>query len=108
MRLTTTGSAYDTVLSVYTGTTLSSLSLLHPRDVYKLTLAQPAHVTFTTRSGLDLFLELHEGTRFIAEDDDSGPGLDAEIEADLQPGTYEVLVRPFASTTGPYVLDVHF
>ncbi len=90
------------------GTTLSSLSLLHPRDVYKLTLAQPAHVTFTTRSGLDLFLELHEGTRFIAEDDDSGPGLDAEIEADLQPGTYEVLVRPFASTTGPYVLDVHF
>ena len=79
---------------------------MHPRDVYKLTLAHPAHVTLTTRSGLDLFLELHEGSRFIAEDDDSGPGLDAEIEADLEPGTYEIIVRPFASTTGPYALDV--
>ena len=90
------------------GTTLSSLSLLHTRDVYELTLAQPAHLTLTTRSGLDLYLELHEGTRLVAEDDDSGAGLDAQIEADLEAGVYEVIVRPFASTTGPYALDVHF
>ena len=100
-----TGGAHATEW-LHFGTTLSSLSLLHPRDVYKLTLAHPAHVTLTTRSGLDLFLELHEGTRFIAEDDDSGPGLDGEIEANLEPGTYEIIVRPFASTTGPYALDV--
>lgn len=102
-----TGGAHATEW-LHVGTTLSSLSLLHPRDVYKLTLAEPAHVTLTTRSGLDLFLELHEGTRFIAEDDDSGPGLDAEIEAALEPGTYEIIVRPFGSTTGPYAIDVAF
>ena len=88
------------------GTTLSSLSLTHTRDFHKLTLARAAHVTLDTRSGLDLYLELREGDRWIAEDDDSGAGLDAHIEADLQPGTYAITVRPFAATTGTYALDV--
>ena len=88
------------------GTTLSSLSLTHTRDFHKLTLAHAAHVTLDTRSGLDLYLELREGDRWIAEDDDSGAGLDAHIEADLQPGTYAITVRPFAATTGTYALDV--
>lgn len=91
---------------LHVGTTLSSLSLLRPRDFHKLTLDHTAHVTLTTRSGLDLYLELYEGDRRLDEDDDSGPGLDARIEADLAPGTYGITVRPFAATTGPYVLDV--
>jgi hypothetical protein len=86
------------------------LSLLSPRRRYTLSVGRPLDVTIETRSGLDLYLELDRrdgaATTRIAEDDDGGEGLDARIEASLSPGTYTLLVRPYAATTGPFVVDV--
>ena len=47
-------------------------------------------------------------TLLIAQDDDSGKGANAKIEAALEPGSYEVIVRHFRPTgTGPYSVSVH-
>jgi tyrosinase len=47
-------------------------------------------------------------TEFVAEDDDSGPGTNPRISADLLPGTYYVQVRHFdPSSTGNYQIKVY-
>jgi hypothetical protein len=86
------------------------LSLLAMRAEHPLSLATSGSVVLATRSGADLYLELarvgEDGTRVrLAEDDDGGDGLDARIEASLEPGAYVVIVRPYAATTGPYLLE---
>lgn len=86
--------------------TLSSLSLLQMRDTHTFTLAAPATIVLATHSGLDLYLELYQGGALIAEDDDGGPGVDARIERALPAGDYEVAVRPYSATTGPFVLEL--
>jgi Bacterial pre-peptidase C-terminal domain len=46
-------------------------------------------------------------TLLVGQDDDSGKGSNAKIEAALEPGSYEVRVRHFRPTgTGPYSLSV--
>ena len=86
--------------------TLSSLSLLQMRDTHTFSLAAPATIVLATHSGLDLYLELYQAGALIAEDDDGGPGVDARIERQLPAGDYEVVVRPYSATTGPFVLDL--
>jgi len=86
------------------------LSLARPRAVHRLSLDRTRSVTLETRSGLDLYLELDAlepgGPRRIAEDDDGGDGLDARVSRELAPGEYSVTVRPYAATTGPYLLAI--
>lgn len=42
----------------------------------------------------------------VDEDDDSGPHLDARLVTTLAPGRYDVDVRPYSASTGPFVLEV--
>lgn len=80
------------------------LTLTCPRQSYELALDEAREVTLETHSGQDLFLELYDGERRVAENDDGGEGLDARIVVTLAPGRYRVIVRPFDAATGGYVL----
>jgi uncharacterized membrane protein YeiB len=87
------------------------LTLLGMRAEHRLDVRAPTHVILETRSGADLYLELDgvgpDGTRTrLGEDDDGGDGLDARLELDLAPGEHRVIVRPYAATTGPFLLEV--
>lgn len=84
----------------------SELTLLCPRARFSLALDAPTPLVLTTRSGLDVYLEVRRDGRMIVEDDDSGPGFDSRIEATLGPGRYEVDVRPYSAATGPFVLEL--
>ena len=88
----------------------AELSLLHPRRTLRLEVPRLQRVVIETRSGMDLYLELDrlgDATRArIAEDDDGGEGLDARLDTTLMSGTYELVVRPYGATTGPFVLAI--
>ena len=101
----------DEVRSLDDSSRLSGeLSLVRPRQRFSFEVSRPGEVTIETRSGLDLYLELDrvEGdarTR-VSEDDDSGEGVDARLTTAVERGRYELLVRPYAATTGPFVVEV--
>jgi hypothetical protein len=42
----------------------------------------------------------------VGEDDDSGEGVHARLTAAITPGHYELVVRPYSATTGPYVVEI--
>ena len=76
------------------------------RQVYELAIAEPTLVTIAVDGSFDNYLELYrdgEPTPFL-EDDDSGPGLNAQLSTHLTPGVYFVLVRPFSSATGTFTV----
>lgn len=88
------------------------LTLIHQRVSHSVVLAERRSVSFTTRSGLDLYLELDQltgdgGVVRLAEDDDGGEGTEARILRELSPGRYRVTVRPYGAVTGPYRLEIH-
>jgi hypothetical protein len=86
--------------------TASELTLICPRARFAIELDAPTPLVLTTRSGLDVYLEVRREGAMIVQDDDSGPGFDSRIEATLGPGRYDVDVRPYSAATGPFVLDV--
>ncbi len=86
--------------------TPAQLTLRCPRARFAVELDAPTPLVLTTRSGLDVYLEVRRGGVMIAEDDDSGPGFDSRIEATLGPGRYDIDVRPYSAATGPFVLEI--
>jgi uncharacterized protein len=93
------------------GSVRGELSLLCPRTWLTLDVTQAERATFSTRSGVDVYLEVHRAPHhgpatLVAEDDDSGPGLDARLTTELAPGRYDVLVRPYSAVTGPFALQI--
>lgn len=88
------------------GATQGELSLFCPRARYAIEVEAPTTLTLGTRSGLDVYLEVRREGRILAEDDDSGPHLDARLVTTLAPGRYDVDVRPYSASTGPFVLTV--
>jgi hypothetical protein len=105
------GSDVPDPVSIDASTRLSGeLSLARPRQRFVLEASRSGEVTFETRSGLDLYLELDrvEGTAHtrVGEDDDSGEGVHARLTAAITPGHYELVVRPYSATTGPYVVEI--
>lgn len=86
--------------------TASELTLLCPRARFAIELDAPTPLVLTTRSGLDVYLEVRREGTMIVQDDDSGPGFDSRIEATLGPGRYDVDVRPYSAATGPFVLEL--
>ena len=83
-------------------------------DQYEVTLPTAGELTVTMRStDFDAFLILFDSPPTIppiAEDDDSGGGLDAMITADLAAGTYLIVANSATLTavTGPYTLTTSF
>lgn len=76
------------------------------QDFYKFVIAQAGQYVIETGGTTDVFLSLFgpdSQAKLIAQDDDSGAGNNARIEARLQPGTYYLQVRHYnANSTGPY------
>lgn len=84
----------------------SSIASAGEQDSYRFVVAQAGDFVVETGGASDLLLSLYgpnSTTKLIAENDDSGFGRNARIEASLQPGTYHVRVRHYNSAgTGPY------
>lgn len=77
-------------------------------DRYELSVASRATVRMDlTSSVLDPFLAVADskGT-LVAQDDDSGVGLNAHIDVTLDPGQYVVMANAQPNQTGAYRLDV--
>ena len=76
-------------------------------DLYSFTVDEDGLYEVSTRGVTDVYLKLFgpdSETRLVAEDDDSGYGLNARIRAQLTPGDYIAQVRHFnpSSGTGSY------
>ncbi len=83
------------------------LTLTCPHRELALELDAPARVAVSTTSAMDPWLVLFRGDEVQAEDDDSGPSVDARIEADVDPAARpRVRVRPYATSTGPVMVRV--
>ena len=56
----------------------------------------------------DTFIDLYQGTRWVAEDDDGGDGLDSRLVYTLpESGSYTICVRSrYANRTGSYTLSL--
>ncbi|MEX1019274.1 MAG: pre-peptidase C-terminal domain-containing protein [Litorilinea sp.] len=80
-------------------------------DVYTFTLSEKQAVRVETEGTTDVVVALFgpdDATHFVAEDDDSGPELNARIIARLGPGRYTVRVRHFSKLRqGNYKIGVY-
>ena len=92
-------------LPVHTGVR-ASIASPGEQDVYKFIVPQAGDFVVETGGATDIYLSLYgpnSSTKLIAENDDSGAGRNARIEATLQPGTYFVQVRHYSpGSVGPY------
>jgi len=75
-------------------------------DLFKFTADQGARYTIATSGDTDVYMSLYgpnDSTVLVAEDDDSGAGRNARIQADLGQGEYFVQVRHYNDMrTGDY------
>lgn len=81
------------------------------QDLYKFTATKAGRYTVETEGPTDVIMSLYgpdSQTKLIAEDDDSGIDRNAQIVANLAPGTYFVQVRHYNSSggTGSYRIRV--
>lgn len=81
------------------------------KDNYKFVAAEAEEYTIETGGRTDVVMALYgpdSEDRLIKRDDDSGPGSNAKIVADLAPGTYYVRVQHYNSEsgTGSYTIKV--
>lgn len=76
------------------------------QDIYKLTVSSDGTYTLQTFGAMDAVLSLfgpNSKTRFVAENDDGGEGLNSLLTVSLSKGTYYAQVRHFsANRTGSY------
>ncbi len=91
--------------------TSASIGTPGEEDLYTFTVTQGGPHVMDTRGGTDVVMRLFgpdSETALIAEDDDSGVGLNPRITADLVPGTYYLQVRHYrkATGTGSYTIKV--
>ena len=86
------------------------LSGANERDLYSFTVTLPGTYTIETSGNTDCFLTLFgpgNQETLIAQDDDSGPGANSRLVANLEAGSYFAQVRHYSSTgTGPYSISV--
>ena len=70
-------------------------------DQYKMTAKTAGRYTIETEGPTDLVMSLYDAAgNQIAQDDDSGPGRNPRIVAQLTPGNYKVQVRHYNTTNG--------
>jgi hypothetical protein len=80
-------------------------------DLFHFTVATPGRYVVETSGNTDVFMTLYgpnSQTALIAQDDDSGPSLNARIVETLRPGDYVVQVRHYNKQggKGPYGVRV--
>ena len=81
-------------------------------DLFAFQAQNPGRYTIETSGPTDLIMKLFgpdSRTQLVAEDDDSGAGVNPQIMADLSPGRYFVQVRHYNPTegTGTYTIKVY-
>ena len=81
----------------------ASLSLTCAEQPFRLTLDQAQEVTLRTWSGVDLYMEVYQDGELVAENDDYEGDLDPRVWSRLEPGEYEVIIRPYSSAIGAFV-----
>lgn len=92
--------------------TSASIGTPGEEDLYTFTVEDAGPHVVDTRGATDLVMRLYgpdSQTALVAEDDDSGVGLNPRISAQLVPGTYVVQVRHYRreAGTGSYSIKVH-
>ena len=103
------GDTFDTATSVSVpSTTAGELEEGGDRDYFRVVVAAATTLTVETAGGTDTYGTLFDGSEgMMARDDDGGAGNNFRIEESVEPGTYYVEVRGYASsTTGAYELRV--
>ena len=87
-----------------------AISAANERDMYTFTVATPGQYTIETAGSTDCFLTLFgpdDQTMFIAQDDDSGAGINSRLILNLSTGAYFARVRHYSPAgTGPYSISV--
>jgi len=87
-----------------------SIGTTGEEDYYSFTVTNPGSHVIETTGSTDLIASLfgpNSPSNLMAEDDDSGPGLNPRIVAHLGVGTYRVMVRHYSpSGTGGYKIRV--
>lgn len=91
--------------------TRASIGTPGEEDLFKFAADRAGRHVVSTRGSTDVVMKLFgpdSQTQLIAEDDDSGVGLNARIVADLIPGVYYTQIRHYykASGTGNYTIRV--
>ncbi|MGH2415737.1 MAG: pre-peptidase C-terminal domain-containing protein, partial [Microcystaceae cyanobacterium] len=91
--------------------TEASIGKAGEEDLFKFMANLAGHYTIETDGNTDLMMKLYgpnSQTKLIAEDDDTGPGSNPRIDADLAPGEYFIQVRHYnkANGTGAYRIKV--
>ena len=105
------GDNCSTAQTVTVGSSTSgALEVAGDKDVFSLTLTETESVVIYTTGSTDTYGSLYSGLcSLLAQysDDDSGPGNNFLISADLGPGTYYIEVKAYnTSAYGPYTLHV--
>ena len=87
-----------------------AISAGNERDMYTFNAANSGSYTIETAGSTDCFITLYgpgNPNTLIAQDDDSGPGTNSRIVANLAPGAYFIQVRHYSPAgTGPYNITV--
>jgi tyrosinase len=90
--------------------TQGNIAAANESDLYTFAAGVTGLYTIETAGNTDTFLTLfgpNSQTRLIAQDDDSGPGFNSRIVANLTAGVYFARVRHYRPTgTGPYSISV--
>jgi len=102
--------------TIVAGTKAGEISESGQLQLYPFVLAAAAEVEIELRSGdFDAYLTLYQGAgpadrspdNLLAEDDDSGAGVDARLALPLPAGSYLIEARPLISgATGAYTLEL--
>jgi hypothetical protein len=103
--------AEPVTLQVNTTPTQGKIGAPGEEDTYRFSVTEPGRYVVETGGGTDVVMKLFgpdSQTNLIAEDDDSGPGVNSKIAAELSPGQYLVQIRHFntARGTGAYSVGV--
>jgi hypothetical protein len=101
-----------TRLTVGAAPTAASIGTPGEEDQFVFAVTEPGTYTIETGGSTDVIMKLfapNRPTALIAEDDDSGPGLNPRIAKALSSGEYLVQIRHFSagSGTGGYTIGVH-
>ena len=99
------------ILTVNGPATQGDVGVPGEEDLYRFVADTAAAYTIETSGGTDVVMKLfgpESQTALVAEDDDSGPGVNSRIAKTLQPGNYFVQIRHYntARGTGKYGLSV--
>lgn len=98
-------------LKVNAESTAAAIGQFGEEDLFQFSAASNGRYVVETSGKTDVVMKLfgpNSQTNLIAEDDDSGAGLNARIAADLSAGQYTVQIRHFnkAGGTGSYRIKV--